>query len=145
MKPSHKLKIEKYIQAIKQPFISINLNFFAHHTKLRYLKSILQFRSSLLPSYCITSTFCRNLVRIDFASGHASNYTIGTWKVLGARVMWKSSSWARPKRQWYQVRVNGKLVTHDNNCSIINSFFCVFKMSVTDRRMDQWTDGHSLS
>ena len=55
MKSSHKLKNErsKYIQAIEQPLISIDLKFFINQMKLRYLKSILQSRSSLLPSYCI--------------------------------------------------------------------------------------------
>ena len=54
-KSSHKLKNErnKYIQAIEQHLISIDLNFFINQMKLRYLKSILQSRSSLLPSYCM--------------------------------------------------------------------------------------------
>ena len=55
MKSSHKLKNERnqYIQAIKQPLISIDLNFFINQIKLRNSKAILQSRSSLLPSYCI--------------------------------------------------------------------------------------------
>ena len=55
MKSNHKLKSEKskHIQAIKQPVISIDLNFFfINQIKLKYLKSILQSRSSLLPPYC---------------------------------------------------------------------------------------------
>ena len=41
-----------HMQAIEQPLISIDLKFFINQMKLRYLKSILQSRSSLLPSYC---------------------------------------------------------------------------------------------
>ena len=61
MKSSHKLKNErsKYIQAIEQPLISIDLKFFINQMKLRYLKSILQSRSSLLPSYC--SSLCNRV------------------------------------------------------------------------------------
>ena len=54
MKSSHKLKNQKseHIQAIEQPLISLDLKFFIKQMKLRYLKSFLQSRSSLLPSYC---------------------------------------------------------------------------------------------
>ena len=51
---NHKLKFKrrKYIHSIKQ---SINLDLKYFMIKLRYLKSILQTRSSLLPTYCIFS------------------------------------------------------------------------------------------
>ena len=54
MKSSHKLKNQRseHIQAIEQPLISLDLKFFIKQMKLRYLKSFLQSRSSLLPSYC---------------------------------------------------------------------------------------------
>ena len=57
MKSSHKLKFEicKHIHSIEQPLITIDLKFFMNQMKLRYLKSILQSRLSLLPSYCIKS------------------------------------------------------------------------------------------
>ena len=55
MMSNHKLKNEKslYIQAIEQLLININLNYFTYKIRLRYQKSILQSRSSFLPSYCI--------------------------------------------------------------------------------------------
>ena len=55
MMSNHKWKNEKslYIQAIEQLLININLNYFTYKIRLRYQKSILQSRSSFLPSYCI--------------------------------------------------------------------------------------------
>ena len=54
MKLSCKLKFErhKYFHLIKQPLITLDLKYFIIETTLRYLKSILQSRSSLLPSFC---------------------------------------------------------------------------------------------
>ena len=54
MRSNHKLKFKrrKYIHSIEQPLISLDLKYFMIQMKLRYLKSILQSRSSLLPSYC---------------------------------------------------------------------------------------------
>ena len=54
MMSSHKLKYERsqYIQAIEQFLINLNLKYFMIQIRLGYLKSILQSRSSLLPSYC---------------------------------------------------------------------------------------------
>ena len=58
MRSSHKLRFKrrKYIHSIEQPLISVDLKYFMIQMKLRFLKSILQSRSSLLPSYCITWT-----------------------------------------------------------------------------------------
>ena len=54
MRSSHKLRFKrrKCIHSIEQPSISLDLKYFMIKMKLWYLKSILQFRSSLLPSYC---------------------------------------------------------------------------------------------
>ena len=54
MRSSCKLKFErrKHFHSIKQLLITLNLEYFMIQTKLRYLKSNLQSRSSLLPSYC---------------------------------------------------------------------------------------------
>ena len=55
MRSSHKLKFKrrKCVRSIEQPFISLDLKYYMVQIKLGYLKSILQSRSSLLPSYCI--------------------------------------------------------------------------------------------
>ena len=55
MRASHKLRFKrrKCIHSIKQPLISLDLKYFMIQMKLGYLKSILQSRSSLLPSYCM--------------------------------------------------------------------------------------------
>ena len=54
MRSSRKLKFErrKHFHSIKQLLITLDLKYFMIQRKLRYLKSILQSRSSLLPSYC---------------------------------------------------------------------------------------------
>ena len=44
----------------------------------------------------ITMTVWLNFVRIDFTSRYDSNFIIGTWKVLGARVFLKMSWWSQP-------------------------------------------------
>ena len=60
----NKLKNErnKHIQHL----ISIDLNFFINQIKLRYLKSILQSRSSLLPSYCRWNSISGGSIRAGF-------------------------------------------------------------------------------
>ena len=57
MRSSHKLRFKrrKCIHSIEQPLISLDLKYFMIQMKLGYLKSILQSRSSLLPSYCTFS------------------------------------------------------------------------------------------
>ena len=59
MRSSHKLKFKrrKCIHSIEQPLISLDLKCFTIQMKLRYLKSILLSRSSLLPSYCSRTHF----------------------------------------------------------------------------------------
>ena len=54
MSSSRKLKFvrRKHFHSIEQPLISLDLKYFTIQIKLGYLKSILQSRSSLLPSYC---------------------------------------------------------------------------------------------
>jgi len=53
VRSSHKLRFKRRecIHSKKQPLISLNLKYFMIQMKLGYLKSILQSRSSLLPSY----------------------------------------------------------------------------------------------
>ena len=55
IRSSHKLRFKRHkcIHSIEQPLISLDLKDFMIQLKLGYLKSILQSRSSLLPSYCI--------------------------------------------------------------------------------------------
>ena len=62
MRSSRKLKFErcKHFHSIEQPLISLDLKFFMIQIKLRYLKSILQSRSSLLPSHCTSSCVYRD-------------------------------------------------------------------------------------
>ena len=54
MRSSRKVKFErcKHFHSIEQSLISLDLKYFMIQIKSRYLKSILQSRSSLLPSYC---------------------------------------------------------------------------------------------
>ena len=54
IRSSHKLRFKrrKCIHSIEQPLISLDLKYFMIQMKLEYLKSILQSRSSLLPSFC---------------------------------------------------------------------------------------------
>ena len=54
MRSSRNFKFErrKHFHSIKQPLINLDLKYFMIQMKLRYLKSILQSRSSLLLSYC---------------------------------------------------------------------------------------------
>ena len=95
MKSSHKLKNErsKYIQAIEQPLISIDLKFFTNQIKSKYLKSILQSRSSLLPSYCRSGQHhdaCRNqfdfilyIPTVCFTSNYTKeNVAISLWNMV---------------------------------------------------------------
>ena len=62
MTSSRKSKFErcKHFHSMKQPLISLNLKYFIIQIKFKYLKSILQSRSSSLPSYC--SLFVRCLI-----------------------------------------------------------------------------------
>ena len=46
-------KRSKHNHSIEQFLINLNLNFYINLIKIRYLKSILQSRSSSLSSYCI--------------------------------------------------------------------------------------------
>ena len=66
MRSSRKLKFErrKRFHLIKQPLITLDLKYLMIQTKLRYLKSILQSRSSLLPSYCSASVLKLVLFRL---------------------------------------------------------------------------------
>ena len=48
---------------VKQPFINKDLTFFIHQIKLRFVKSILQSRSTLLTPYCNYETNKRNCNR----------------------------------------------------------------------------------
>ena len=59
MRSSRKLKFKrrKHFHSIEQPLINLNLKYPKIQMKLRYLKPILQSRSSLLPSYCIILIF----------------------------------------------------------------------------------------
>ena len=58
IRSSRKLEFERriYIHSIEQPLITLNLKYFVIQMKLRYLKSFLQSRLSLLPSYCMYHT-----------------------------------------------------------------------------------------
>ena len=80
MKSSHKVKNKRiqHIQAIEQPLINIDLNFFIYQIKLRYLKSILHSKLSLLQSYCttqliISNNSCRNSKSIFAIRQYASH------------------------------------------------------------------------
>ena len=66
MRSSRKLKFErcKHFHSKKQPLITLDLKYFMIQTKLRYLKSILQSRPSLLPSYCISYWYCIDIESI---------------------------------------------------------------------------------
>ena len=69
MRSSHKLRFKrrKCIHSIEQPLISLDLKYFMKQIKLGYLKSILQSRSSLLPSYCTTrQNKCTLLALVSF-------------------------------------------------------------------------------
>ena len=54
IKSSRKLKFEgcKHFHSKKQLLITLDLKYFIIQTKLKYLKSIIQSRSLLLPTYC---------------------------------------------------------------------------------------------
>ena len=67
MRSSHKLRFKrrKCIHSIEQPLISLDFKYFIIQMKLGYLKSILQSRSSLLPSYCMLLRIIQSYVRTE--------------------------------------------------------------------------------
>ena len=71
IKSSQKLKNKrsKHVQVIEEFFVGMNFNFFFNQIKLRYVKSIFQFRFSLLPSYCRLLCNIFSCKKYDYAVG----------------------------------------------------------------------------
>ena len=142
MKSSHKLKNErsKHIQAIEQPLININLNFFINQMKLRYLKSILQSRSSLPPSYCKSLDFkvldslssCSSSIDCDSA-----HYPFYGFSIIMADSIFGVSGWA-PLHKNLDLKVYF--------CSFYHSFGCAgMDLSNTGLKCQcQWIDVLSI-